>query len=290
MTQFRILPLILMTTYVAAGCGTSPPTSPMRSGNLLVTPPDLSTGLIIVDASLLLPTGGTVDNFPDDERARLSAAVTLTTWPEASPVAATSTVVASTPQDLMFTFAPVESLAGRWYAIELQLDPHFDYLDVNAPQSRADDGSRLVRSRFFAGSLPLLMATAHADGDSDARSLIGVGAGEPVHLVDGASLQAITEILISDRVVSCDVTEPDTIDRDLHNPGLVWFRCDAQMTGSVEVRVRPGLVSDTGVLLRDMNANTSPAALRWVPSASGEIAPREPSAALLALTSESVRP
>ncbi|MFO0556375.1 MAG: hypothetical protein U0269_00005 [Polyangiales bacterium] len=268
---------VLLVVVGVASCGEGW----IRSDPMVnVDPSDLSTGPAL-SIGLLLRTNGTVDSIPQDTVDALTDGLALARLSDGAPIPITVSSEATSYQDLTYTVRPDAPLERGWHVLSLRYPPGM-VLEVNAPITTDEGGWTVARARFFQGSLPLLSAQAAPDPNHAGQFLVSFMASEPCVLADGVSLSSLLAIRSGGRLLACDVDESEAAEQ-LANPSFVTAHC-AGVDGEqvLRIEIASGVVSRSGVPLHDMDAQTSPAVIEWVPG-TGSTAPRVPSAALLAL-------
>lgn len=274
--------MMILGLFIAA-CGSDVTGNPAGL-RIMVTmsPNDISTG----DSpamSLQFFFSGSLLEFPVDQRSAVAETARLTSMRSGADVPLQFDLTERDGRALDMTFAPRDGLPlSGWYTFEVTL-PHESpsgpggatfYLPATVSRDSGD--ATVYQTRFYSGSLPLLVGGAGQD-PNDARSfLVGVGATEGVEVSAAGGIESIVTITSGETIVRCSLADPTSVSRELGQAGLASFRCSGvDARRPLRISVRPGLVSLSGVPLRDMNGSMDPAEITWTPT-DAEYCPREP--------------
>ena len=255
---------------------------------MLLAPGDLDTGDLVGEPRVLFFVTYDEAWFLAHDGAQIPAALTLVTWPEGDRVEGRVHMVDHVDGvgPNRFEFVPAVPLEQRWYAVRFDLTPFGDRWSRIAPLQDPDVRTGTILQRFYHGSLPLLDAALWEDGDPGARfHFIGLTARESLMFAPGVSrLEDLVQIRVDGEIIPTVYRSDNGLEADLHN-SILNFACpDCTAASELEIRVAPGLVSLTGVPLRDSQGRTD-LVIHWTPLLEGDgaHAPREPSAAVLAI-------
>lgn len=259
-----------------------------RPASVVVWPYDLDTNTTADEASSELVGAAGVRVFPSlilpvfeaNDLPMFERAVSLVTWPERTPVPGHMQV---TPNGSVVdvSFVP-DALDGRWYALVFDVRETSASYSTQAPTLEPVHPDDEIVRRFFPESLPIVIASV--GGGTPSATELRFGATEPVFLPAGASVASLVSLEVGGRTLTC--TASTSAAAELASAGQTDLVCDpADLSQQVVLHVATGIVSRTGVPLRDQNAATDGLTLSWVPARDGLWAPAVGSDALFALTS-----
>ncbi len=270
-----VLGLALSLAATVVGCESDQGGGLTTYINVGVSPTDATTGPA-TEISVLFFFPGSADQLTAPDRMQLVTDVRVTSARTGETVTTNATFTNETAQTVRMVLTPAVPLLEGWYVLDVRLvEREGTLFAVDVPMVSRDSTSSSYRTHFHVGSMPLLLATS-ASTDVPGTLLVGLHESEPITIPSAVPFTSL--VSVSSGGAACACAPDASTDR-----GYVWLRCTGvEPNAELAVSVAEGVTSLSGVPLHDMDGMTSPATVRWVPSASAD-APTVPSDAFLAM-------
>ncbi len=274
---------------VLAACGTTQQAPASFAMTLTVIPEDLGTGERTAVPAASIDAQLEESAFLEGDGALVPESFEVVTWPEGAPVEG-RVELRERPLPgarYVYEFVPTSALEPRWYALRFDLARFGTRLSRLAPSPDPALESGTIVNRFYRGSLPLVGLEVYGDAEREGAYIIQLRAAEPLALAPGAGpLLHLIQVTVDGRVATTELWSPSGADAALYNAEVNIRSAEITIDSTIEVHIAPGIVGRaSGVPLRDLEARTD-IQLRWNLAEGGNRAPREPSAALLALSGD----